>query len=201
MRRSHARRRSPWEDHELLDTVAGLRPGRRGVILDFDETLFPREQFATSGLAPVARHLPSITLHRSVADALHTMRVAGWRVCILTHGLPSVQFRKVAALRLTALVDEVVYAEEHASGPGTGGGAFAAALSALDLTANRCIRVSDDLAPRDRAARVLGIRTIRVASPGVVIHAHDEVDMIVDSVSELPRAAAQVLGMATANVA
>jgi putative hydrolase of the HAD superfamily len=229
-------------------------PGRRGVILDLDDTLYPRERFVMSGFAAVAhymsavhgvsaeaaysilnrahrsglvghefqalcdrlhlsrdlvpalvdvfrRHMPSLWLNHDVSAALHALRKAGWRVAILTNGLPSVQFRKIAALGLASLVDDIVYAEEHVAGGKPAAAAFTAALRSLELEAGQCICVGDDVLRDVHGARALGIRTIRVARPGVTPAAVEEADMVIDSLRQLPDAARLMFDTVAANVA
>ena len=245
---------APWADSSSSDATLTNRAGRRGLILDLDDTLYPRERFVRSGFAAVAthlaathgvsaqaafgvllrareagrhghelqvlcdrfgfprdlaptlldvyrRHMPSIWLNHDVTDVLHQLRAAGWRLGVLTNGLPSVQFRKVAALGLSLLVDEVVYAEEHVAGGKPAGAAFRAVLRSLDLAPEQCVVVGDDLVRDIRGARAAGIRTIRVARPHVVATPGEEADMVIDAFAELPDAAAGLLDMVTANVA
>jgi putative hydrolase of the HAD superfamily len=253
-----ARRGNPWVastgGRRGADERAGYDPRRRGIILDLDDTLYPRERFVMSGFAAVARHasaahgvpadtaygiltrahhsglvghefqalcerlrlsrehvpalvdvfrrhMPSLWLNHGVRDALHALHVAGWRVAILTNGLPSVQFRKIAALGLAPLVDEIVYAEEHVAGGKPAAAAFGAALRSLELDATQCICVGDDLVRDVRGARAIGIRTIRVARPGVKAAAGAEADMVIDSLRQLPDAARLMFGTVTADVA
>jgi putative hydrolase of the HAD superfamily len=147
------------------------------------------------------RHVPSIWLNHGVADALQRLRATGWRLGILTNGLPSVQFRKVAALELTSLVDEVVYAEEHVAGGKPAAAAFKAALRSLELAADQCICVGDDLVRDVRGACALGIRTIRISRPGVPPAPGADADVVIDSFRQLPDAARLLLDTVTADVA
>jgi putative hydrolase of the HAD superfamily len=138
-----------------------------------------------------------------VATALHRLRAAGWRLGILTNGLPSVQFRKVAALGLAPLVDEVVYAEEHAPGGKPAAAAFRAVLRALDLAPEHAVFVGDDPVNDVRGAKAAGFRTIRLACGRLPAAACplDDADMVIHSVAELPAAAAALLEMVAADVA
>lgn len=247
---------APWNDTAAAESNGTQRGARRGLILDLDDTLYPRERFVMSGFAAVARHVeavhgpsaelaygvlrrsyaiaqrgqefqgmcdrmglsrdlvpslvdvfrrhvPSIWLNHDVTDALHRLRASGWRLGILTNGLPSVQFRKVAALGLTSLVDEVVYAEEHVAGGKPAAAAFKAVLRSLDLSAGQCICVGDDLVRDVRGARALGIRTVRVVDPTSHRTATpgDEADMVIDSLRQLPDVARLLLDTVTADVA
>jgi putative hydrolase of the HAD superfamily len=241
---------------DWLLTVNGShqRPARRGLILDLDDTLYPRERFVRSGFAAVAQHVsakhgidagaayalmtrtlaaggagremqalcerfalppaivpglvdvfrmhtPSLFLSREVAETLRDLRADGWALAILTNGLPSVQFRKVAALGLTEFVDEVVYADEHAPGGKPSAAPFEAALRGLDLAAAQCVCVGDDAARDVRGARALGIPTIRMARPGVTVAPADEADTVISSMRQLPAAAGLLMSMVTADVA
>ena len=66
----------------------------------------------------IRRHQPALHLPNVSVDVLARARAEGWRLGILTNGLPDVQARKVRALGLDRLVDVVVYAQEWGSGKG-----------------------------------------------------------------------------------
>ena len=225
------------------------RVATRGLILDLDDTLYPRERFVRSGLAAVAQHVsacfgvaadaaygimtralatagngcelqalcdrfhlsraiipelvavfrahtPSLFLSHEVAHTLTRLRAGGWALAIVTNGLPSVQFRKVVALGLAPLVDEVIYAEEHAPGGKPCAAPFQAALRSLELSPARCISVGDDLARDIHAAKALGMATIRVARPDSSGAASDEADVVIDALRQLPDAVALLAGTA-----
>jgi putative hydrolase of the HAD superfamily len=63
-------------------------------------------------------HQPRLRLPRPAATALRRLRQDGWRIGILTNGDTPIQARKVAALRVAAHVDTVVYARQHGCGGG-----------------------------------------------------------------------------------
>jgi putative hydrolase of the HAD superfamily len=253
------RRIAPWVLAPLAEAFASetapvASRDARGLILDLDDTLYPRARFMASGFAAVAqhvagthalpadavfavlrrahagphrgrelqvlcdrfglahecipvlvdvfrRHLPAIWLHHDVTDTLRRLHAGGWRLAVLTNGLPSVQFRKVAALGLNRLVDEIVYAEEHAPGGKPAPAAFRAALQSLDLAADRCISVGDDPVRDVAGAKALGVRTVRLARPGVTAAPEHDADVVIDSIAQLPGAAALVLDAVTADVA
>ena len=235
-------------------TAITPRAHRRGIIIDLDDTLYPRERFVRSGLAAVARHVglahgiaadaaygtmvralssgrggfelqalcrrfdlpaeviptlidvfrmhtPTIFLSEEATTALQRLRADGWAIAVLTNGLSAVQFRKVAALGLTTLVDEIVYAEEHAPGGKPSPAPFHAALRALELPAARCVCAGDDMNKDIRGARQLGIATVRVARPGIPAPEGDEADVVIDSLQQLPGAAALLRPMVAADVA
>lgn len=230
----------------------------RGLILDLDDTLYPRERFVRSGFAAVAQHVserhgigadaayavmtrslatgqpgfelqalcsrfdlphdiipglvevfrahrPTLFLGEGVVAALRRLRSEGWALAILTNGLPSVQFRKIAALGLTSLVDDVVYAEEHATGGKPSVAPFYAVLRALDLSADQCVCVGDDVERDIRGARAVGLTTIRMARRGIRVAEGDEADAVIESIQQLPDVAPRLLEgvgtMVTADVA
>jgi putative hydrolase of the HAD superfamily len=247
-RRPRARRQAG-----LTLAAPARRPGR-GLIIDLDDTLYPRERFVRSGLAAVARyasahygiaaeaayglmvrasatgragnelqalcerfglssdiiptlvqvfrgHTPSLFLGRESVETLQQLRADGWALAVLTNGLPSVQFRKVAALGITSLVDEVIYAEEHARGGKPSAAPFTAALRSLELEASQCVCVGDDAARDVRGARALGMPTVRLARPGAAVDAADEADAVIQSVRQLPEVASLLLRSVDAHVA
>jgi putative hydrolase of the HAD superfamily len=244
---------SPWADAVPAEASAPRR-GRRGLILDLDDTLYPRDRFVMSGFAAVAsfvekihgisadaaygvlvrasqsaqqgqelealcdrfrlsrelapalldvyrRHVPSIQLSHDVTATLQALRASGWVMAVLTNGLPSVQFRKVAALGLTDLVDDVIYAEEHVAGGKPAAAAFRAALKSLHLAPSHCIAVGDDVVRDVHGARALGLRTIRLSRPGIVAAPGEDADLVIDTFSKLPQNAGMLLDVVTADVA
>ncbi len=58
-------------------------------------------------------HQPRLRLPGPSASVLDRLRREGWRLGILTNGQPPLQARKIAALRVAAHVDTVVYAAQH----------------------------------------------------------------------------------------
>jgi putative hydrolase of the HAD superfamily len=228
----------------------GGRRERRGLILDLDETLYPRETFVRSGLAAVAKHVegthgipaddaysvmvraraegnqgtelqalsgrydlssrltgdlvdvfrkhrPSLWLSHDVSATLQRLRREGWHIAVLTNGLPSVQKGKVAALHLERMVDHVLYAEDIVPGGKPSAGSFHAALAKLRVMPQQCVCVGDDPVCDIAGARAVGISTIRLARPGVVPPASAEADLVIDSLRDVPSAAASLLAQVT----
>jgi putative hydrolase of the HAD superfamily len=138
-------------------------------------------------------HLPVIALRPGVESVLGTMKRTGWRVAILTNGLPAVQRAKVLALGLSPLVDHIVYADEHAPGGKPAASAFLEAVRRLDVPVTRCVHVGDDPVCDIAGAKALRIRTIRLAKPGVVVDPSAEADVVLDSLDELPLVAVALL--------
>lgn len=146
-------------------------------------------------------HKPALWLHPDVTTTLRRLRADGWGLAILTNGLPSVQALKVAGLGLTPLVDGVIYADEHAPGGKPAAAPFHAALRVLGLPAGRCVSVGDDVVNDVRAAQALGIPTIRIARRDVITVPDDDADIVINSLPQLPDAAALLLTLVSANVA
>jgi putative hydrolase of the HAD superfamily len=145
-------------------------------------------------------HKPTIVLSHGAFDMLRTLRGDGWRLAVLTNGLPSVQSRKVTALGLDALVDHVVFAEEVAPGGKPAPAAFAEAVRCLGTRVDRTVCVGDDLRCDIVGARTAGLATIRLASNGLTATAIDA-DIVVQSLSDVPRAAVSLLEGVTRHAA
>jgi putative hydrolase of the HAD superfamily len=220
------------------------RPAR-GLIVDLDDTLYPRRQFLLSGFSAVAAHVaalhgvdvapllaaltraldageanrafqrlcteytlpqtdvqqllqvfrdhvPTLAVDDDVAGALRRMRASGWRIAILTNGLPSVQDRKLTALGAAALVDHVVFAEQFAPKGKPAAETFRHALTRLNLPASRCVCVGDDPVNDIAGARALGLRTIRITRHTAFTPLR-EADAIVRTFEEVPGVAGLLL--------
>jgi putative hydrolase of the HAD superfamily len=114
----------------------------------------------------IRRHEPRLTLGSVASAVIAQMRADGWRVAILTNGLPATQRAKVEALGLEPRVDAVLYAEEHAPGGKPSRAAFDAALAAVGVPASRAVFIGDDLVRDIHGARAAGLFTVRVAAAG-----------------------------------
>lgn len=222
-----------------------LRRPARGLVVDLDDTLYPRREFLLSGFRAVAvyaadaegidgkalyatmtraldegessralqrlcaehelrnvdvqallqifrDHAPALMLDDDVAPALRRMRSAGWRIVILTNGLPSVQERKLAALGLSSLVDHIVYAEQFAPKGKPAPDTFRQALRRLGLPAGRCVCVGDDPVNDIAGARAVGLRTIRITRHTDLTPARDA-DAVARTFDEVPAIAAGLL--------
>lgn len=107
-------------------------------------------------------HRPSVSLAYGAALTLGRLRTRGWRLGILTNGLAAVQRRKVLALGVEALVDAVVYAEEHAAGGKPAAAAFEAVIRDLGVECARAVMVGNDLECDIRGAARAGLQAIHV---------------------------------------
>lgn len=130
-------------------------------------------------------HTPAIALDPAVRQTLQSLRGEGWRLVVLTNGDPGVQRRKVAALGIDPLVDDVVYANEHASAGKPDPAVFRVALDRLQSPPGSSVCVGDDPICDISGARVAGLRTIRVARRGTA-GIHGDADAVVATVVEVP---------------
>jgi putative hydrolase of the HAD superfamily len=91
----------------------------------------------------IRTHTPRLRLPRRTFEVLRELRARGHRLAILTNGLPGTQRGKVKALGVEALVDVVVYAQEHAPGGKPAPVCFSAALRRLEVDPARAVFVGD----------------------------------------------------------
>ncbi len=146
-------------------------------------------------------HRPSIFLGHGARNLLRGLRADGWRLAVLTNGLPSVQARKVEALGLGELVDQVLYAEHFAVGGKPTPAVFLETLRRLGTRLDRTVCVGDDPRCDIAGARSVGLATIRLAVSDEAVAPELEADIVVDSLSDVPQAAAALLEGVTRNVA
>jgi putative hydrolase of the HAD superfamily len=127
----------------------------------------------------IRRHEPSLTLGSVATAVIEQLRAEGWRVGVLTNGLPATQRAKVDALGLESRVDAVLYAEEHAPGGKPSRAAFDAALAAVGVPATRTVFIGDDLVNDIHGARGAGLFTLRVVPSRGARRAEADADAIV----------------------
>jgi putative hydrolase of the HAD superfamily len=171
-----------------------LRAGHRSTSLQALCATFDLDPVIVPELVEVIReHRPRLQLRRDCRRVLARMRRAGWRIGLLTNGLPRVQAKKVAALGLAPFLDRVVYACEHGDGRGKPDpAAFHAVLARLDTEADRAVFVGDDPWCDIAGARRAGLWTIRVPRGGFAhaeVSEESEADLVVSRLSEIPDAA------------
>ena len=131
-------------------------------------------------------HAPILRLPRTAVAVLGHLRATGWRVVVLTNGLPAVQRRKVAALGIAPLVEAVLYADEIAPGGKPHPEVFDAALSQLGLTPDRCVCVGDNIVCDIAGARACGLRTVWLRQAGTPAGDKGGADVSIGSLGELP---------------
>jgi putative hydrolase of the HAD superfamily len=117
------------------------------------------ERIVPSLINEIRTHRPRMRLPEPSVRVLRALRPR-WRIGVLTNGMPSVQRRKVEALRIESLVDLVMYAEEHAPGGKPSPHAFRAIRERLDVSADRTVMVGDDPVADIVGARREGFQTI-----------------------------------------
>jgi putative hydrolase of the HAD superfamily len=138
-------------------------------------------------------HQPTIRLPRPSALALRRLR-AGWRLAIVTNGLPETQARKVAALGLVDAVDTIVFASEHGTGRGKPDPApFLAALQQLDVSPERSVFVGDDERCDLVGASGVGMHTV-LYRPGQPVGGSRCADAVVDTLLNVPQVASALVG-------
>jgi putative hydrolase of the HAD superfamily len=143
--------------------------------------------------AVMVQHQPTLRLPGASRAVLRALRPR-WRLGVLTNGSPLVQAAKVAALGVTHLVDEVVFACAHGDGSGKPAPeGFAEVLSRLDVEPDRAVFVGNDPVTDIGGARAAGLHTIHVrrASAG---HVRVRCSASVRTLLDVPAAAAQLLG-------
>ncbi len=142
----------------------------------------------------VRTHTPRLRLPLATRAVLREMR-GSFRLAIVTNGLPSVQRRKVKALGLERLVDQVVYAEEHGLGLGKPEpSSFLAAARLLDVEPRRCVFVGDDVVKDIGGAARLGMPTILVMRGDDSRRAGIDPDARVRRLADVPRIARALAG-------
>jgi putative hydrolase of the HAD superfamily len=146
-------------------------------------------------------HRPHLDLAPGAAEMLARMRADGWRLGVLTNGLPSTQRTKVDALALQTHVDQVVYAEEHAAGGKPARAAFDEALARLDADPATTVFVGDDLAKDIRGARAAGLKTIRVSAGAPRRADGEDADLVLGRLDDVPSSATSLLKGAGAHAA
>jgi len=144
-------------------------------------------------------HGPQLWLTHGASEALSALRTAGWRTALLTNGDPTVQAGKVRALGLEALVDHMAYASEHAPGGKPAREPFLEVLRRLQMAPDCTVMVGDDPVNDVDGARGVGIRTILLARAGRPHH--EGADAVVHLLSDVPRAAAALVGQGMAHAA
>jgi len=139
----------------------------------------------------IRHHEPALTLGSVAAAVIAQLRADGWRVAILTNGLPATQRAKVAALGLESRVDAVLYAEQHTPGGKPSRAAFDAALAAVGVPGHCAVFIGDDLVNDIQGARAAGLFTLRVAGRGTR-RTEDDADALV-VLEEVPVAAGRLV--------
>jgi HAD superfamily hydrolase (TIGR01549 family) len=177
--------------------VSGAAPAAEFQTL-CDVCMLPRDLLPQM-LAAYRAHVPSLWLFHDAEATLQRLRAEGWRLAILTNGLPDVQALKVEALGLRVLVDHVVFAAEYAAEGKPHPAPFQETLRRLSLPAGDCVMVGDDVERDVRGARAVGLHTIRMAREDSTVPC--EAEAVLKFLSDVPAAAASLVGKARPHAA
>lgn len=112
-------------------------------------------------------HVPVIRPYVDTLQVLTELRVRGHRLALLSDGLADVQRRKLSALGLAKLFDEVVITDElgrDAWKPSPVG--FERILTVMGVEASAAMYVADNPHKDFAGPRRLGMRTVRIVRPG-----------------------------------
>jgi putative hydrolase of the HAD superfamily len=168
----------------ILEAARASSPGRELQVLREKLALPPR--LVATLLQEYRMHHPALSLADGASELLRRLVHDGWRVGILTNGLPHVQASKVEALRLHHRVHAVVYAENCVRGGKPHPAAFRQAVRRLAVPANRCVMVGNDPECDVRGARDAGLHTIHLLA------GHDAVTSVAEGVVASLRSVAAV---------
>lgn len=126
------------------------------------------DNYVSSVLVPVYReHLPTIRPYVETVPVLTELRSRGHRLALLSDGWAGVQRRKLAALGIAGLFDEIVFTDDlgrDAWKPSTQG--FKRILDALGVRGGAAMYVSDNPRKDFVGPHRLGMQTVRIIRPG-----------------------------------
>ena len=189
----------------LATLIGALRRKERGQALQAMCRAHQLSADLVPGLVDIIRgHAPRLRLPDANARVLHDARARGFRLGVLTNGMPAVQARKAAALGIAALVDEVVFAEDWGSGRGKPEPeSFEVLLARLRVPACASVFVGDDPWCDIFGARRAGMRTILVCRdlPRAGRSRGCQADRVVGDLADVPDIATSLLCREAANAA
>lgn len=170
----------------MMATLA--REGKRRVLPAVLEC-YPNPEIQVADLVAVYRgHRPEIRLFTGYAQLLKELR-AGYRLGIITDGIPAVQRAKCAALGLEDAVDSILYTWEYGQErekphPYS----FRLMLACLGVQPNEALFIGDSLEKDCRGAHRVGIRCVQVQRPLTIwgVGCREDADFVVESLSQLP---------------
>ncbi len=168
--------------------LATLRQGGRSASLQSLCLHFDLPPTVVPDLVQVIRaHTPILHLSPGASEVLVRARDHGWRLGVLTNGLPDVQQRKVRALGLDALVDAVVYAQDWGSGRGKPDlEPFDVVRERLGTAPSATVYVGDDPWCDMYGARAAGMRTVLLRRGGPLVRASGA-ERVVAAIDDVPR--------------
>ena len=182
-----------WPEEIVFDRMMGVfNTDGRGKVLEVAAHEFIGSSASVSELVDIyRRHSPSIQLAPGYEALLERLHLE-FRLGILTDGMPEVQRRKIAALRLERLFDAIVYTWESGSElekPHPFG--FGLILDVLGVPPSRSVFIGDNPYKDGRGAHNAGMRFIRVLSGEDTgrsegCHTEEKADFVVSNLYELP---------------
>jgi putative hydrolase of the HAD superfamily len=186
----------------VLTTLRAARREATGVELQVVCERFAIPAVLVNQLRQVMRaHRPRLDLPDASRDALTRLRAEGWRLGVLTNGLAAVQRRKVEALGLGALVDHVVYAEEHSRRGKPEPRPFRVALERLRIAPARCVFIGDDPIADISGATAVGLHTIWLRPEARTAAVDQAGEAVVATLAEVPDALTRFLGASVSSAA
>ncbi|MEW6320980.1 MAG: HAD-IA family hydrolase [Acidobacteriota bacterium] len=132
-------------------------------------------------------HVPRLRLARRTRRMLADLR-SGWRLGLITNGLPEVQQKKVECLGLTPFFDHIAFPGLPGAGGKPAPEPFLLACRALGVTPGRAVFVGDDMIFDMLGARGVGMRTIHLA-PRPALRRGWSPDATVRDITDVPAAA------------
>jgi putative hydrolase of the HAD superfamily len=185
---------------DALRVLARAQVDSPGLELQAACAAFGVNDVAVLSLVPEFRnHMPVLCAFDGVTETLSKLRDSGWKLGILTNGLPHVQARKIHALGLRRLVDHVVFAAEYAVDGKPHIDAFREIVRRMEVPVERCVMVGDDVERDVNGARNAGLRTIHVRRADAP--AASAADHVVGGVTEVPDALTNWFGGGTRHAA
>jgi putative hydrolase of the HAD superfamily len=136
-------------------------------------------------------HVPDLWLYHDAEAVLRQLRADGWRLAILTNGLPHVQAAKIRVLGLRPLIDHIVFAAEYAADGKPHPDCFAEVLRRFRLPASSAVMVGDDRQRDILGARACGLHTIELARGGG--NPASPADLVLGFLSHVPAAAVSLI--------
>lgn len=151
------------------------------------------EAIAPSLVNVIRRHQPALALPATTQQILKSL-ANGWRVGVVTNGVPEIQARKVAALGLANRVETIVYADQVARGGKPNPQPFLEAARRLNVGPSRTVFVGNDPVSDVFGAWRVGMRTIHVAGNTPAAYSSALVaDAMVRSLIEVPDVAERLV--------
>ena len=143
-------------------------------------------------VAIVRNHVPRLRLARETHQLLADLRT-GWRVGLVSNGIPAVQQRKIDALNLAPLLDYVSLPGVQGQGGKPAPDGFLAACHGLGVLPRRAVFVGDNFMLDVLGAKNAGLHAIHLAPATCLASRGGGADAIVTRLDEVGPAAEALL--------